>query len=310
MHSFKCLRRSVIAVAGLLLFMVAVGCSTTPRLPQQQSTVKNQASDQRQLGNSALRKNRIQDAELFYRNALQLSQSIDHAPGVVRSLLGVAAAAKRSGRLELAEVMITQAQTIAEREALDTLLARSYIQQAELFLRQDDPNSAVDILVLAERLSDKSSPEMALVLHTRGAALRRTGSYGDAAEALNNSIAIAENNKDTIAVASSLYQLASVYAVQNRYDQALQALFQSLERDHEMENAAGIGSTLEAVAAIYQRKEENRTAVVYYMRSYGVYQGIGDRGSLQRVAERLSTLTGQRVNEDGDKTIWEQLQDM
>ncbi|GAB6089642.1 tetratricopeptide repeat protein [Spirochaeta dissipatitropha] len=266
-------------IAAIIIFS---GCSTTAKLPQESNAVKNQSLDYRQLAERNLLNQRIQEAEILYRNALFLSQSIDHQSGIALALIGLGNVQKAAGNMPDAASLYRQAEYIAGRSSLSGEKVRARVALAEISLQERNGTQALELLSGLEDDLDSQAIERAMVYHSRGIAQRLNGNYGEALAALNEAIKIAERRGDLLAKASSHFQLASVYSLQNDFETALKHADISLQLDRQLENSMGVISSLQALAAIYDRMSERELASWYLLRAQSVQQGISSQESGQK----------------------------
>ncbi len=307
-------KRSVFLISLILLMAGAlISCSTAPKLPQQRNSTKNQANDKRALGAQALLTYRVHEARGFYLDALELSQQVDHAPGVIKALIGLGDAAMRAGDDVLAMAYYKQAEQIGRQQSADEGLVTAMIRQSEVMISRRDSQQALSLLQGLDRKVESGSMQEALLLHAQGTALRLDGNYTLAASRLEEAEKIARQNDDLIAAAASLYQLASVRVQQGKLSDAAELLLQSLELDHTMENPAGIAASLEALAAVRARQERYDEAADCWIRAYAVYQAVGNVAGMRRAAEGHGAIAAstshpdRRLEIESKRNVWEQL---
>ncbi|AFG38080.1 tetratricopeptide repeat protein [Spirochaeta africana] len=300
-------RYAITLILVMLAMAAGAGCSTTPGLPQQRSTVKNQATDHRGNAARALQRNQLAEAEALYTSSLRLSSSIDHGPGIVQALSGIAEIRRRTGDFDNASGLLQQAEAVALNRDLPDLLIRTRIGQAEVELARGRPEQGLVLLQDLDELTGSRTMEAALLARTRGIASRRLDRFDEAEQYLRQAAALARRNDDLLAAASAYYQLASVFARQERLDDARAYLMVALELDQQLENPGGIGASLEALAAVAARQGDTASQRQYLLRAYGVYSGIGDTSSLRRVQQRLLDDLAIELDISSQLSVWQQI---
>lgn len=232
-----------------------------------QSTYQ-QISDRHKLGDTLNRLGDIHQqlgnypkALTTYEQAFQLRQEITDESGIVVSLTSLASVYERLALYAKAQDLLQQASVslrnqnpfrldgggVYEHAKEEALL---YGWQARLFIHQGQQAKALKALDKAQGLFDNIPPAFPnkrfherLIRETRGAALLGLGQTGTAVTVLQSALEVATEIEDQAGMASTLNLLGKAYRQQGNSKQALKVFRQALSIHQSIENQPGVGLT-------------------------------------------------------------------
>lgn len=232
-----------------------------------QNTYK-QNSDRHKLGDTLNRLGDIHQqlgnypkALATYEQAFQLRQEITDESGIVVSLTSLASVYERLALYPKAQNLLQQASVSLRNQnpfrldgggiyehAKEEALLHGW--QARLFIHQGQQAKALKALDKAQGLFDNIPPAFPnkrfherLILETRGAALLGLGQTDTAVTVLQSALAVATEIEDQAGMASTLNLLGKAYRQQGNAKQALKVFRQALGINQVIENQPGVGLT-------------------------------------------------------------------
>lgn len=196
-----------------------------------------------------------------YKQAFQLRQEITDESGIVVSLTSLASVYERLALYPKAQDLLQQASVslrnqnpfrldgggVYEHAKEEALL---YGWQARLFIRQGQQAKALKALDKAQGLFDNIPPAFPnkrfherLIMETRGAALLGLGQANKAVTVLQSALDVATEIEDQAGMASTLNLLGKAYRHQGNDKQSLKVFRQALSINKVIENQPGVGLT-------------------------------------------------------------------
>lgn len=287
------LKKTVLLGSLLVCGIVYLSCSSAPKTPAENRTVRNEAGRLVQLGTKALREGQIAAARGYYEEAYRLFTSVDDPEGRIRALDGLGRVYPDKNEYWDRALTIAQFSGDPELIALALLLRaeRQLLSQESSLaeIPQEGENLATElrncINLLQRRPMDK-----ARALRLYGALLRSTGQYDEALKAFNEAASIDQKEKAYIELASDNYLIASVYSKKGIYNKAQEYLFIALSYDKRAENSAGIGNTYYALGLVSEKAGNIEAARTYYEWARAVYEAIKMQDQAEAIQKRLGPL--------------------
>ena len=279
-------------VSLLLGGIFYTSCSTAPKTPAENRTVRNEAGRLVQLGTKALREGQGAAARGYYEEAYHLFTSVDDTEGRIRALDGL-------GRLyPEKEEYWDRALAIAQFSGDQELIALALLLQAErqVLSQEIAPITNQEGAQLAAKLQNcinvlqRRPMDRARALRLYGTFLRSTGQYDEALKALNEAASIDQKEKAYIELASDNYLIASVYSKKGLYEKAREYLLIALSYDKRAENPSGIGSTYYALGIVTEKEGNTSLARAYYQRAIEIYEAIKMQDQIEVIQKRLGAL--------------------
>jgi len=262
--------RTFLPLASFIaLFLIFTSCSSTPKVPPQVFTLRNEAAKMIELGSKAMREGNTDTAQRLYTEAYRIYTSVDEAEGRIRALDGL-------GRIsEGGHAQWDIAQRIAQEANNEVLVALASLLQAEAALDSQNQEAWVNAQETAESaatiLNDKPL-DKARALRIAGSASKALGAYDRALKAYNEAAALDLKNNFFTEYATDQYLIASIYSKQGEYDAAIEALWEAVKNDKRVENSSGIGDDYVALGMVAEKAGALTEAENYYTRSIEVYK--------------------------------------
>jgi len=272
------------AVCALFATAALLSCSSAPKASDTVITVKVQGDQSAESGQSYYRQGRFALALQFFSNALTQYTSVDDGAGIVRSYIGVGRCYAALGQPDEAEVVFLRARQRAEAEHDRALLFDSRMNLGELYLSRGEAAKARAIFQeeTMEPRQGRTPSQNAQLWHDLGTAEKGLGNSAGALDDLNRSLGINLGGKHLAEAASDYYMIASVYSIDGRYDEALQAASRALAYDKQVESSPGIAKDLYALGLIAAKKGDAAAAFDWFQRSYDVFTTLGFKDEMRK----------------------------
>ena len=110
-----------------------------------------------------------------------------------------------------------------------------------------------------------------------GTVYQLQGRYDEALDAYDRSLAISREFEDRVGEGQTLISMGNVYQLQGRYDEALDAYDRSLAICREFKDRVGEGLTLNNMGVVYQAQGRYDEALDAYGRSLAICREFKDR---------------------------------
>ena len=266
-----------LAAAILGILTVTASCSSAPKAPDEVFDTRNKAADYLKLADSLLREGQYDNAEKYYREAMDADSSVDWLPGT-------AIAHHSIGRLRLLEGDFSGAQKeFAEAadyarlagQAQDASLAASLAAAGlgEVAFREGDKKAALAHFQDAVSLAGADDRALAVALHDRASAEFSTGDAKAATADLDRATAMNLKLKRWSELGSNYY-LRSIFAEKNGdLADALTLAGEALTNDRKAENTYGIVGDLARLAVLSRAVGKPDDAYWYWRRSFDAALG-------------------------------------
>jgi len=192
------------------------------------------------------------EAEKYYKESLELAESLGDKQGIARSL-------HQLGNLEC--------------------LQGSY-KEAEKYYKKS--------LELLESLGDKHG--IASSLHQLGVLQEYQGNYKEAEKYYKESLELKESLGDKHGIASSLHQLGVLQEYQGNYKEAEKYYKESLELEESLGDKQGIAQSLHQLGILQQYQGNYKEAEKYYKESLELKESLGDKHGIAVSLHQLGML--------------------
>ncbi len=282
--------------AGFLILFLALNtaCSTKPKEPAEVYTRRVQADSLLIQGYNQTDTLKFDPAWASFNQALNIYASLDNREGMINALLALGRIRRLTEDIDSAEELYSHARSLAVYSE-DTKAMRSVLNhQADLALRQGNPEKAMELLTDREN-ELTGGRERSAQLRLRGSARAALGFGDEAVVLLVESAEVALAADEKAAAAQAYYKLASLSSLGARFDEAEDWAIKALEADKSLEYAPGIAADLRALAIISAKAGKTEAAEDYYRRSWLAWRALGRSDDADEARSELEHLSGMQV---------------
>jgi tetratricopeptide (TPR) repeat protein len=276
----------------VVLCLSSIGCSSLPENEKtdRETGIKNRAAEYTRFGNGFYAQAEYLQALDFYRMALNENISVDNEPGIIKSYNDLGKTYAAMGDLEAAADNYLEGYRIARDIGDPSLLILCEANLGEVFLREGDPDRAIEIFSRALERSFDETARSAILFHNAGQAYKIKGDLERAEELILEALRINTEAEEYREMASNYYALASIASKRGEFDRAVDYALSALENDKRMENSVGIAADLKALGLIYSRKGDAAEAYEYMKKGFLVYETLGITTQLVDILQHLEDL--------------------
>ncbi|RKX69154.1 MAG: hypothetical protein DRP60_16920 [Spirochaetes bacterium] len=285
----------IIPAGFLLLFLFLLSsCSSKPKEPGEVYTRRLQADALLVQGYNQTDVLKFNPAWASFNQALNIYASLDNREGMINALLALGRTRRLTGDIDSTEELYNHARSLAVYSE-DPRAMRSVLNhQADLALRQGNPEGAMALLTDRENELTEGR-ERSAQLRLRGSARAALGFGDEAALLLVEAAEIALASGEAAAAAQAYYKLASLSSLGARFEEAESWALKALEADKSLEYASGIAADLRALAIISAKAEKNEAAEDYYRRSWLAWRALGRSKEAETARTELENISGRLV---------------
>ena len=278
----------IISVIAALL--VSVSCSTAPKNPTDDFTLRSQAEASLNLGNTEADRNNYDTALMLLTESRQKAILADDPSLMIRTGLSLGNVLFALGREDEAfsqwQIALDEAERFADRELLS--VSKIHFARGRLLSGKQSAQAVLDE-VNRESSSIKSDKlYVAFSWYVKGLALRELGSLREAEDAIKRSLDIHEKDKYLLRAAYDWYLIASIRSTAGNTDGALQALNSAIVLDRRMENSWGLAADWRAMGDIYRKTGKTREAREAYLHAKAIFLSLGDEKGAEEIENRMN----------------------
>ena len=249
-----------------------------------------------QLGMTAQRRGRMEEAEDWYRQSLAISEEVGDRPGMASSYHQLGTTAQDRGRMEEAEDWYRQSLAIKEELGDRPGMASSYHQLGTTAQDRGRMEEAEDwyrqSLAIKEELGDR--PGMASSYHQLGKTAQERGRMEEAEDWYRQSLAISEKLGNRPYMAGTYHQLGMTARDRGRMEEAEDWYRQSLAIKEELGDRPGMASTYHELGTTAQDRGRMEEAEDWYRQSLAISEELGDRPGMASTYHQLGTTAQDR----------------
>ncbi|WP_189841437.1 CHAT domain-containing tetratricopeptide repeat protein [Streptomyces umbrinus] len=254
------------------------------------------AATYHQLGNIALARGRLDEAENWYRQSLTISEDLDTRPGMATTYHQLGSIALLRGRLDGAENWYRQSLTIEEElnnrpgiasthhQLGMTAQERGRLDEAENWYRQS--------LTIYEELNNR--PGIASTHHQLGVTAQERGRLDEAENWYRQSLTIKEDLGDRPGMATTYHQLGMTAQERGRLDEAEDWYRQSLTISEDLSNRPGMAITYGQLGMTAYLRGRFDEAEDWYRQSLTISEDLSNRPGMASTYGQLGLLTETR----------------
>ena len=267
--------RLIIQGLGLLVLLLAFGCSSAPKGPAERRTLRNAGATQLELANREADRGNYEGALELLTEARRLAFTTDDSALIVRTCLALGNVYSFLGRDDEAAACQDSAAAEAGLSGDGELSALCEIYRERRRLLNDGVSAAeVRDNVQAALSGIKTNPlDEALGWIVAGLAEKELRRFAQAEDALKKALALHGRHPEQAAY--DWYLIASVRSVAGDYDAALDALDQALSHDRQVENSYGLGKDWLARGDVLSKAGRPEEAAAAWRRAAEIFTSAG-----------------------------------
>jgi tetratricopeptide (TPR) repeat protein len=259
---------------GLLVLLLALGCSSAPKGPVEKRTLRNAGTNQLELANREADRGNYEGALEFLAEARRLAFTADDPALIVRTYLSLGNVYSFLGRDGEAAACQDSAGAEADRAGDGELSALCEIYRERRRLSGGASAAEVRDKVQAALSRIKTNPlDEAAGWIVAGLAEKELRRFAQAEDALKKALALHARYPEQAAY--DWYIIASVRSVAGDYDAALDALDQALDHDRRAENSYGLGKDWLARGDVLAKAGRREEAADAWRRAAEIFAAAG-----------------------------------
>ncbi len=264
--------------------------------PQTEWTRMNIAVTYHQLGITAKRQGRLDEAEDWYRKSLAISEDLGNRPGMALTYHGLGMTAQDRARLDEAEGWYRKSLAIEEELGNRPHMARVYHQLGIIAYFRGRLDEAEDwyrkSLTISEDLGDR--PGMATTYHQLGMTAQNRGRLDEAEDWYRKSLTIKDGLGDRPGLASTYHQLGMTAQNRGRLDEAEDWYRKSLVITEELDTHPYMAATYHQLGVITHRQGRVGEAEDWYRKSLVITEELGNHPYMAATYHQLGLLAEAR----------------
>jgi tetratricopeptide (TPR) repeat protein len=278
----------ITAALAVLLFFSS--CSSQPKNPGDILTLRSQAEKEMDVANKEAARGNYETALLLLNECKRKAVLSDDSGLIIRSGLSRGNVLFLLGRNDEAFAEWESAVAEAQRKGDNELLSVSKIYQARGNLVTGSA-SAKEVLDTVNREAGNVKNDqlyIAFSWYVKALALRGLGSYREAEDAANRSLAIHDKGSYLENAAFDWFLIASIRSLSGNTNGALEALESAIELDRRIENSWGIAADWRAKGDVYKKTGKSGEAKDAYLRAKAIYEALGNESEAAEMEKRSS----------------------
>jgi tetratricopeptide (TPR) repeat protein len=258
-----------------------------------------------QLGTVAQQRRDFDDAERWYRRALDISESLGDRPTLARIYHQLGTVAQERGDFDSAERWYRQSLQIEEELGNRPGMAITYHQLGMVAQERGDPMVAESWYGHALRLNESLGNRLSLSTsyHQLGTVAQQRRDFDDAERWYRRALQIEEELGNRPGMAITYHQLGIVAQQRGDFDSAERWYRQSLQIEEELGNRPGMAITYHQLGMVAQERGDPMVAESWYGHALRLNESLGNRLSLSTSYHQLGTVAQQRRDFD-DAERW------
>jgi putative nucleotidyltransferase with HDIG domain len=205
------------------------------------------------LGEAHFQLGNYQSALRYQMNALQISENMDDANRMVRSLNNIGRTHLRLFNYDKALTSYLQALRLERRLGNNLRMLQTLHQIAEIYQKMNEleksQNYYLEALLLEEKIGSTSS--LVLTLNSLGSVYLAKGDFTNAIENFKRALLLEQNSGNLSGIATANFNLGKTYAKLKDYDRALEHFDRSLDLTLELGSKYEISQTFVYIGDIY-----------------------------------------------------------
>jgi tetratricopeptide (TPR) repeat protein len=264
--------------------------------PESDSTQQRRSVTYHQLGNIAQRRGRRQEAEGWYRRALEIEERLGERADLASTSHQLGSVAHELGRFEEAEQWYHRALSITEELGNLPAFRTSCHQLGTLALDRHQHEAAEDwyrrSLDIAEQIGDRNA--IAETSHQLGMLAHARGRFGEAENWYQRSLAIEELLGNQHGIAGTSHQLGLLAQDQDHLDDAERWYRHSLAIKEAMGDLPGAATTYQQLGIVAQLRQRFDEAEQWCRRGFAIEEQLGNAPGMALSLGQLGLLAEAR----------------
>ena len=264
----------------LAVLVLSASCSSAPKKPKEIFTERNTLAGQLDLAVKTANQGNFKDALASVEYVNKKSVSLDSPHLIVRSSIVMGNILFAIDRYDEAFAQWDRGIEAAVRDKEKNLESEARIYRARGSLLLPDKNNVnieeIKTMLNREINSLKDDPAaQAAGYAVLGLAEKEQRRYAEAEAALRKALAIHEKQLFLEDAAYDWFIIASVYSVNQKYSDAVNALNNAITLDRKAENGFGLASSWRALGDVFIKSGNTAEAASAYRRSADIYNALG-----------------------------------
>lgn len=180
------------------------------------------------------------------------------------------------------------------------LIINDYLNQAKEFKRIDQIDTAITLLLEAEKIAKplESKELLAEVYYRIGRYKSSASLYNESIQYYNNALVIFGENDDTTGLAKGFNRLGVSYKHLGQYSNSVSSLTKSFHYYHYLKDTLGQGSTKINLGNVFKNIGESEKAISYYHRALEIFIPANDENSIANCYNNLGNVYKNQGNFD------------
>ena len=283
---------------------------------------RNSAVFMIKLGIIAQQRGDSNQAQEWYRKALNIFEELDNRDGMASSYGQMGNVAFQKGVYNQAQEWYRKALSINIELDNRTNMAKGYLQMGLVAHRRSSYDKALEwyrkALDIFEELGDRDS--MANGYHQMGMLAQHRGDYGEAQEWYRKSLNISEELGNRAGMANSYHQMGMLAQHRGDYGEAQEWYRKSLNISEELGNRAGMATFMHQIGNLLIELEKTEEAIPLHLKSLmtrlelEIPEAIDNLHALENIKEvigddKFRQAIEKHLNPDDVKVFFDQLEE-
>lgn len=225
--------------------------------------------------------NRLEDAQRFSEQGLEIRRRLNQKRGIAESLLELARTQQALGKLDEAAASYQESLALRKETGDKVGTGDTLLDLGNLHVERGDYNKALALykesLDLQREVGNQNYE--ALLLSNIGGIYFLQGNYDEALTQYQRSLTIRERLGVPGDTADTLHNLAEAYERRGRYDQALERYLKALELRRQTGDKRNAALDRYSMGAVFERQGRLGAALSSRKEALDAYKELGERGS-------------------------------
>jgi len=256
---------------SLVLLIFNLSCST--KNPTIKSDIKKKIDYLIDQGTGYFSENQIDKAILTFKEAYELSLTIDDTERIINTALKLIEIYLYIHQPDKAYIYLTFIKNLSEREKMLQYYSAIFFQYAKYYELTKDIDNAIANYKEAIK-SSKKDIDKSIALNGLGLLYLRLNRYDESLIYLNDAYKINKKLKNYIQLANNAYNIAQCYFFKKEFSKSLDYAFEALKYDKVSENQYNIFEDLKLIAKIYEYMKNIESAIYYLIKAINIAQVI------------------------------------
>jgi len=278
-------RNIVIFVTAIFIF----SCSTQPKNTGDIIQIRTQTEKELELANKEAGRGNYEIAKGLLEECKRKAILTDDWGLIIRCGLSLGNALFSLGNAEGAFSEWEKAIQLAEKQGSRELLSvsRIYFARGALITGASDAKTVLNDVNRDAANLKNDKLYIAFSWQVKALAYRALGLFGEAEDALKQSLSIHEKEKYLENASYDWYTIASIRSMTGNTQGALDALTEAIKFDRRIENSWALAANWRAMGDVYRKAGNNQDAKDAYLRAKEIYTAMGRHAEAAEIDKRM-----------------------